>query len=346
MFRLVIKISILLFFLNTSSSLFAQDFHFSQYWSSPLKLNPALTGFYNGNLRAAATYRNQWIGLQSYSTYAISTDARLFQNVLNEDILGLGLGFYQEIEGDGAFTNSAANLSFAFNKQLGKRKIKHHLGIGFDFSYYIKQINLKNAVYSNFFETSINYDPITNYAYNQTSFADMALGLNYFLNANEKFQFNLGFSVDHILNPNISFSANDDDILYRKYSVNANANFQLKKDLWHIIPIILYQNQGPHQEFLFGSYLQYVLNKRKNTSLYFGAQLRMAANYTKGMNPDAFILNLRAEYASFDFGLAYDFTLSALSQSSVLQGGPELYAIYIFKSKNNLRKQMSSCPKF
>ena len=115
MSKSVVKIFFLVILVCNITFVVAQDFHFSQYWSAPLKLNPALTGFYNGNLRVAATYRNQWIGLRSYSTYAVSTDARFFQNLLDEDVLGLGLGFYQEIEGDGAFKNSAEGVVMSFS---------------------------------------------------------------------------------------------------------------------------------------------------------------------------------------------------------------------------------------
>ena len=46
----------LLFFI----SLNAQDIHFSQFYASPLTLNPAMTGFVNGDCRAGVIYRNQW----------------------------------------------------------------------------------------------------------------------------------------------------------------------------------------------------------------------------------------------------------------------------------------------
>ena len=38
----------------------AQDPHFTQYFTSPLTLNPALTGLVQGDLRFAANYRQQW----------------------------------------------------------------------------------------------------------------------------------------------------------------------------------------------------------------------------------------------------------------------------------------------
>ena len=49
----------LLFALVVSSAM-AQDIHFSQFYSSPLNLNPALTGVMNCNQRVVA---NSWLGL-------------------------------------------------------------------------------------------------------------------------------------------------------------------------------------------------------------------------------------------------------------------------------------------
>ena len=38
----------------------AQDGHFSQFYASPMSLNPALTGLSNYKLKATAQYREQW----------------------------------------------------------------------------------------------------------------------------------------------------------------------------------------------------------------------------------------------------------------------------------------------
>ncbi len=47
-------------FCITSFFLKAQDPNFSQFFASPLTLNPALTGKFDGQLRIAGNYRNQW----------------------------------------------------------------------------------------------------------------------------------------------------------------------------------------------------------------------------------------------------------------------------------------------
>ena len=42
------------------NGLYAQDPHFSQFFSSPLTLNPAFTGKFDGAVRFIGDYRNQW----------------------------------------------------------------------------------------------------------------------------------------------------------------------------------------------------------------------------------------------------------------------------------------------
>ena len=43
-----------------STDVIGQDIHFSQFYMSPLTLNPALTGVMNCNTRFVGNYRNQW----------------------------------------------------------------------------------------------------------------------------------------------------------------------------------------------------------------------------------------------------------------------------------------------
>ena len=42
---------------------YAQDIHFSQFYASPLTMNPAMTGMMDGTFRATAQYREQWSSL-------------------------------------------------------------------------------------------------------------------------------------------------------------------------------------------------------------------------------------------------------------------------------------------
>ena len=73
----------------------AQDPHFSQFFASPLTINPALTGNANSDLRVFTNYRQQWLGnTTSYNTGTLSIDSRLFKEQLGEKrVLGIG-GFF------------------------------------------------------------------------------------------------------------------------------------------------------------------------------------------------------------------------------------------------------------
>src|SRR5215471_19039498 len=64
-----------LIFLPCATFVRAQDPHFSQFFSSPLTLNPAFTGKFDGNVRVAGNYRDQWPTInQAYRTATVSVD--------------------------------------------------------------------------------------------------------------------------------------------------------------------------------------------------------------------------------------------------------------------------------
>ena len=66
----------------STSNVFAQDIHFSQFNQAPARLNPALTGQFVGGYRIAGIYRSQWASVTvPYSTIAFSGDARNFMKM-------------------------------------------------------------------------------------------------------------------------------------------------------------------------------------------------------------------------------------------------------------------------
>jgi len=61
--------------LTTGFNSHAQDVHFSQFFASPISLNPALSGSHNYDLRIVDNYRNQWFTLGiPYVSNAVSAD--------------------------------------------------------------------------------------------------------------------------------------------------------------------------------------------------------------------------------------------------------------------------------
>ena len=63
----------------------AQDPNFSQFFASPLTLNPALTGKFDGVYRVAGNYRDQWPTINNaFVTKTVSFDAGILKNRLPE----------------------------------------------------------------------------------------------------------------------------------------------------------------------------------------------------------------------------------------------------------------------
>src|SRR5690606_34966269 len=121
---------IFLFFilLFTFQNIFSQDIHFSQFYNSPLTLNPALTGKAPATYRIIFNYRNQWFGpvngKTSFSTLAASVDIPV--RFKSKDILGAGLYFVNDRSGSAKLKNITFMFSLAYNKALGARK-NHYL---------------------------------------------------------------------------------------------------------------------------------------------------------------------------------------------------------------------------
>src|SRR5215216_6046073 len=71
----------------------AQDPNFSQFFVSPLSLNPALTGKFNGDFRVAGNYRDQWPAIsKAFVTSTISFDAPILRSRISDiDTWGVGV---------------------------------------------------------------------------------------------------------------------------------------------------------------------------------------------------------------------------------------------------------------
>lgn len=104
-------------FLGTS---YAQDLHFSQYLTSPLNLNPALTGVMNEDLSHFHNYRNQWksVSAEPYRTISAAVDGTLPPKRKTNDFFGLGLVVNSDKAGASQLSVNQANLSLSYNKML------------------------------------------------------------------------------------------------------------------------------------------------------------------------------------------------------------------------------------
>ena len=128
------------FLLLATSFSYGQDIHFSQFYNSPLNLNPSLVGGFEGDFRLVANQRSQWSAVTTpYSTYGLSVDA---SQIFNSPV-GVGLSAYQDKAGDSDFSTFQIALGLSYTILLGDSS--HGISLGAQPSFTQRSINYDNA---------------------------------------------------------------------------------------------------------------------------------------------------------------------------------------------------------
>ena len=129
--------------------LWSQDIHFSQFYMSPLNLNPALTGVMNCKMRFIANYRNQWAPVlksASFNTFNASFDQKI--PVSRYDYFGFGGTLWGDKAGSLDFKTVSFKLSGSYAKRMsGSRTSSNYLVFGVDGSLNQRGVNFHNAVW-------------------------------------------------------------------------------------------------------------------------------------------------------------------------------------------------------
>ncbi len=119
------------------TALFAQDPIFSQFYSSPLSVNPALAGNGDANWRLVANHRSQWIGegLDPLTTTSVSFDGKIFKQRDKEtNYIGGGLLFLQDKGLGGAYKSNSFHFIVSSHVSLDQDD-NNGLSIGLGGSY-------------------------------------------------------------------------------------------------------------------------------------------------------------------------------------------------------------------
>ncbi|GIV33610.1 MAG: hypothetical protein KatS3mg031_1145 [Chitinophagales bacterium] len=332
---------------------FGQDPHFSQYNSSPLNVNPAMTGLFSGNYRFTAIFRSQWSSIlrdetiPMFRTFSASFDLRIGIPASRHDAIGVGLSFINDKAGDAAYGTNQPNLSVAYLKSLNSQG-NHFLSAGVQAGLGFRSIDYTRLRFGNQFDAAIgDFNPNINNNENfnnNFTFFDLGAGVFWYYFPKKRTNFWAGFSVSHVNMPNQSFGSGDAR-LYIKYTGTGGVQVPLSNTL-DLLPSFLILSQGPAFETQVGTYLKvlFVPNEPQGNAFYIGPWYRIVRGYQKGIASDALILATRFDVASFSFGFAYDLNFSELTDATNSRGAFEVSAIHIgsFRQKNKVK----FCPRF
>ncbi|MEL6866631.1 MAG: PorP/SprF family type IX secretion system membrane protein [Bacteroidota bacterium] len=330
-----LKLLFIAFIFVSSSALVAQDIHFSQFYLSPLNLNPAMTGVMNCNIRLVANYRNQWASVlksNAFNTYSVSYDQRV--PVGRYDYFGIGGTFWGDRAGELSFATLQGRLSASYSKKMGGyRRKAHYLVLGADAGVSQRSIDFLNARYGSqhngegVFDGSLSSNE--DFSRDNFLFADLSAGLLWFTVFDEDNNLYFGGAFSHLNRANQSFDLETLEPLFSKFTLHAGGEFMMTERVG-VVPGFIALFQGPSREYNAGTSLKFLLGKSRTNSQAFqlGAWMRLANHFENAVTADAFILSTRFDYDQFSIGFSYDVNVSSLRAASNSNGAFEFALVY------------------
>lgn len=323
--------SLLAFGIFALFSVKAQDVHFSQFFMTPLLLNPAQAGAQH-DMQGVINYKSQWSSVSNpYSTANLSWDMRLGKN-RTKGFSAIGLNLDQDKTGFSPLKTFQVSLTYAYHVRLND---KSTLGAGLYGGIIQRSISNGNVQWMNQYD-GMSYnaalpsgEPSLS---NSMTTPDAGAGVHYSYRKSEKYMtgndhrnFDMGASIAHVNQPAYSFYGGGEKLFF-KGVVYANAELGIANSDLSIVPGLVYSLQGPSQELLLGTMFQYKLTgDSKYTGYVQGSSISLGAYYR---NRDAMIVNMLYKFSQYAIGVSYDLNVSGLKSASNGRGGVEISLRY------------------
>ena len=225
----------------SGSRLCAQDNMYTQFFNSPIYLNPALTGQFDGDLRMTMIYRNQWTSVPgnfSYTTASIDYNMPQFGG-------GVGLLLNRSSEGTAYLVNNSIAGTYAYS--VGGEGFV--LSFGLQAGIANRTIDYNKLVFDDQLDPRIGIVPGASSAadaipFNNKFYFDSGAGINLVVG-----EFNIGGAVQHINQPNESFTGTPAklamrDVAHISYRWDLDADQNMYDDeKSYVIPSVVYSKQ-------------------------------------------------------------------------------------------------------
>lgn len=319
----------------------AQDIHFTQYYTSPLNLNPATAGFFNGTQRFTMQNKTQWRSVTvPFKTLSASFDMPLWKRYLKQDMFGGGLLVNRDQAGDSKFGTTQAGLSFSYIRSISRIN-NQFLALGIQFGGAQRSLDYSQLMFDSQYDgTSYNPSLSNNEQFAKSSFffSDISAGAYWNFLRHRSLGFDAGISVFHINKPRQSLFDNNQIRLDRKLVMHFGSQFNATSKI-HVYPGILFMSQGKYKELNIGALSKFV--KVPNEANYLAIALGLFYRVNDALN---FVAGL--DYKDLSVGISYDVNLSTLVPASHSKGGYEISLVYILNRNKKTYVKKIPCPIF
>ena len=330
---------LLLILIIPINPLTGQDIHFSNYYASPLSLNPANTGNYAGNWRVMCNYRQQGDNLvNSFSTATLAYDRPIY--VLSEK-LSAGFVYIYDNSANNTLLVNKIYLSSAYYQRISTNSYLH---LGLQVGFVHKLLNLNNLTFPDQFDISTGYFntsmATSDYFEKQSlSYIDLNWGLIWSRKTN-RLNTELGIAMFHYNSPKETF-LNNSEKLAPRYQLHGIAKKRIKTS-YYVKPQILFSMHDNTNEFLIGTDIGIMpVNPEIVNDFHVGIHYR--GGYDR--NSDALIFKVGLHYKDFDIAVAYDLGITDQKLSKYTSNAIELSIIFT-RPETKIRERSVPCDIF
>jgi type IX secretion system PorP/SprF family membrane protein len=307
---------------------YGQDYHFSQFMSNMIYINPACAAL-PVSPEAGLTYRNQWPGIPAtFVTYGAS-----FVMPIQSLSSGAGIQFANDIQGGGVISRTSASLLYGYIFNINRY---WQIGAGLNASWVMKKLNANDLVFRADLLSDLGYGvetiPVSSYT---KGYPDFGFGLV----ARNNNDLSFGVSVAHLTRPFDSYSDYAGNRVPLRYSAfitgRAFGSDQLINNTVTANPALYYSYQHNNSELLWGS--QFTM------ASYYSAGIWLRQN-TK-FNFESLIVSLGISFEKYNIGYSYDVNLKKINFLSTKMAAHEVTFLYRFEYKGRKFKQVE-CPTY
>jgi|GEM_PF-1797272 len=314
----------------------AQNHHFSQFNQSSISLKATDTGNFAGDYRLGGQYRNQWAGINNpFKTISVFTE-------MKKNRFGYGLMLLNNGAGVASVKTTNVLFSMAYHQPISEKGAQ--LSIGGQFGLMQRGFDPSKMSFEDQFLASGNANQLngTTEFFTRTSRTQpiLNIGLQFQSPIKEKAKMGLGFQLNNINRPNISFS---DERVAKPIILNLNAMmaYQLTEKIELEGQAMFWQAAKDKNAALL-ALLNYDFNE--DFKLIAGAGYRVK---------EAMILKGGIEFMGYQVGASYDITMSKLANVSKTGGAFELYfsatfgkktSKYSDRDKDGIEDALDRCP--
>lgn len=308
--------------------------HFSQYYTYPLWLNPALTGATEGNYRLTAIHRNQWSSItKAFSTTGVTVDVPTNKNI------NFGVNVLNQTAGSGGYKYFNGQFSISYSGVRFGAEGEQVISFALQAGMIGRRFDVSKFQGGDQWVPVIGYNPNVPtsdiLAKSSSSVFDMGAGIAYYdASAEKKVNLFGGFSATHLTQPEDPFLSEDyfKAKMPIRYTVHGGVKLRLS-DKAFAVPNALYMRQGNASEMMVGGYVQ--LRANDVTDVMAGLNYRLN---------DAIYPYVGIFFSGLLIGLSYDMNTSTLGKTA---GGASSFEISLtFTGIKGEDKSYFRCPRF